>query len=62
MRFVGIDVAAEHHVVAVVDETGAVGLTTSALPVTRWWPWKPPAMTGRPALPPWWLGASPSPC
>jgi transposase len=26
MRFVGIDVAAEQHVVAVVDETGAVGL------------------------------------
>ncbi len=26
MRFVGIDVAAEHHVVAGVDETGAVDL------------------------------------
>ena len=33
MRFVGIDVAAERHVVAMVDETGAVLLR--ATPVTE---------------------------
>ena len=33
MRFVGIDVAAERHVVAMVDDTGAVPLR--ATPVTE---------------------------
>jgi hypothetical protein len=68
MRFVGIDVAAERHVVAVVDETDRVVLKATPFtedaegyakllgllgpPPTRSSPWRRPAITGRISSPP----------
>jgi hypothetical protein len=78
MRFVGIDIGAERHVVAIVGEDGAV-LTAATpfqedvegyrqlravmgTPPTRWSRWRPQGITGKISLRIWSLKALPWRC